>query len=155
VEVFAKDIMLKEFDTIHPSDPIKDAVKKILNGRVRPTTGRKTVSLMVIDDLGNLAGVISMFDILFHFRPTFMNYGLDCIDVWQGRLKPYFEQFETLTVEQVMSTPVLTVSPDDHLMVVLDIMVKKKCRRLPVLKDSKVLGIVYLSEVYAALFKQW
>lgn len=155
MEVFAKDIMVKEFDIIHPKAPIKDAVKKILNGKVRPMTGRKTVSLMVIDDLGNLAGVISMFDILFHFRPAFMNYGLDCIDVWQGKLKPYFEQFETQTVEQVMSTPVLTVSPDDHLMVVLDIMVKKKCRRLPVLADSKVLGIIYLSEVYATLFKQW
>jgi CBS domain-containing protein len=38
-------------------------------------------------------------------------------------------------------------------MVVIDRMVRKKCRRLPVLERSRVVGIVYLSEVYYHLCK--
>jgi CBS domain-containing protein len=54
-----------------------------------------------------------------------------------------------------MSSPVLFVSPDDDLMVVIDRMVRKKHRRLPVVENSMVVGIVYLSEVYYYLCKNW
>jgi CBS domain-containing protein len=54
-----------------------------------------------------------------------------------------------------MSTPVMTIGPDDHLMVIIDTMVKKKLRRLPVVENDKVLGVVYLYDVYHHLFKNW
>ncbi len=150
----ARDIMIQDFDTIRTDASIKEAVRMISKGKVRET-GYKTVSLMVTNELGQLAGVVSMFDILFHFRPSFLKYSIENIDVWHGKLKPYLEEFESMTVEQVMSTPVLSVAPEDHLMVIVDLMIKRKCRRLPVLQNSKVIGIVYLSEAYSKLFESW
>lgn len=151
MEIFAKDIMVKDFDTVSSKASVKDAVQKILAGRHRES-GYKTESIMVVDEFNKITGVISIYDILFHFRPTFLNYGLESIDVWKGRLKPHFEEFESLIVEQVMNSPVLTISLDDHLMVVMDMMVKKRCRRLPVVENDVIKGIVYQQEIFKALF---
>ncbi|MDY6911111.1 MAG: CBS domain-containing protein [Chloroflexota bacterium] len=150
----ARDIMVRDYDTIKPEAPIKEAVKLIFDGSVR-VTGHKTVSAMVIDESGQLQGVITMFDILYHFRPQILNYGVDSINFWEGELESYIKQFEGLTVAQVMTSPVRYVAPDDHLMTIIDRMVKRKCRRLPVLENSKLIGVVYLSDVYYCLCKQW
>ena len=151
MDIFARDIMVKDFDTINAKTSIKDAVQKILSGRQRES-GYKTESLMVTDEFNKLTGVISLYDVLFHFRPAFLNYGLDSIDVWKGKLKPHFEEFEALSVEQVMNSPVLSISPKDHLMVVLDMMVKKRCRRLPVVENDIIKGIIYQQEIFKSLF---
>ncbi|MFO8085985.1 MAG: CBS domain-containing protein [Desulfobacterales bacterium] len=154
MEILAKDIMIREVEEIKTDTPIKKAVYRIFHGKIRDT-GHKTVSLIVTDDFGKLVGVISLFDILYHFRPEFLNYGLETVEKWSGRLMPLLDEFKNLTVEQVMSSPVMTVGPDDHLMVIIDIMVKKKLRRLPVVENDKVLGVVYLYDVYYHLFKNW
>jgi CBS-domain-containing membrane protein len=154
MEIFARDVMTRDFETIRDDAPIKEAVHRILHGNVRQT-GHKTISLIVIDEFGRLEGVISIFDILYHFRPDFLNYGLDSIETWVGRLRPLLDQFQELTVEQVMSSPVMTVSPDDHLMVIIDKLVKKKLRRLPVVDGDKVVGVVYLYDAYYHLFHKW
>ena len=54
-----------------------------------------------------------------------------------------------------MSSPVITVRPRDDLMVVIDRMVKSKIRRLPVVEEEKILGIVYLSDVFYHVCKNW
>ncbi|MEE4356523.1 MAG: CBS domain-containing protein [Desulfococcaceae bacterium] len=154
MEFYARDVMVSNFSSISANASVRGAVEKILNAKLRPSSF-KTQSLMVTDEFGKLAGVVSIYDILFHFRPSILQYGLDSIAEWQGRLKPFLKEFENKTVEQVMNFPVLTVSPDDHLMVVLDTMIKKKCRRLPVVEDDKLLGIVYQPEVFMKIFGSW
>ena len=154
MNIKAKDIMVRDIETISVDAPLKDAVYRIFHGRVRET-GHKTMSLIVVDEFGKLAGIISLFDILYHFRPDFLNYGFESIDVWYGRLIPLLNRFREMTVEQAMSSPVMTVEPDDHMMVIIDIMVKRKLRRLPVVTEDKVLGVVYLFDVYYYLFRDW
>ena len=152
MKVTARDVMVKDFDTIRSNAPIEEAVRLIYNGKVRKT-GPKTASVMVIDRFNRLIGVISMFDILYHLRPPILDYMVSGIDFWNEELESYVKHFKGLTVKQIMSSPVLFVSPDDNLMLVIDRMVRKKCRRLPVLENSKVIGIVYLSELYYHLCK--
>jgi CBS domain-containing protein len=146
--------MVKNFDKIRSNAPIEEAVRLIYKGKVRET-GQKTASVMVIDRFNRLTGVISMFDVLYHLRPPVLNYMVSGIDFWNEELESYVKRFKRLTVKQVMSSPVLFVSPDDDLMVVIDRMVSKKHRRLPVVENSMVVGIVYLSEVYYYLCKNW
>jgi hypothetical protein len=45
--LFAKDIMVKDFDSIHMNAPIEDAIQAILNGKPRKT-GHKTKSQRTI-----------------------------------------------------------------------------------------------------------
>ncbi len=60
-----------------------------------------------------------------------------------------------MTVEQVMNSPVKYVSPDMDIMGIVDRRVKDKCRRLPVVEDTRVIGIVYLSEGCCHLCHDW
>ena len=83
-------------------------------------------------NFSHLLGMISMVDILYHLRPPFMNYELGNVQLWEGELEVYLDHFTDLRVEQVMNSPVITVTPRDDLMVVIDRMVKSGIRRLPV-----------------------
>ncbi|MBU2644391.1 CBS domain-containing protein [bacterium] len=150
----AKDIMFREYHTIRPEAPILEAVNLIFHGNIRKN-GYKTISLMVTNEFNQLVGVISMFDILYYFRPEFLNYGLDSIENWKGSLKPLLSNFSEMTVEHAMSSPVLTVSSEDHIMVLLDKMIKKKARRLPVIEDNKLVGVVYQSDIYDKIFGEY
>jgi CBS-domain-containing membrane protein len=150
----ARDIMITEFNTIHHDASITEAVRLIYSGKVRET-GFKTVCTMVTNHFGELVGVVSMFDILYHLRPPIMNYLGDSVHVGAQELESYVKQFKGMTVEQVMNSPVKYISPDTDIMVIVDRMVKDKCRRLPVVEDTRVIGIVYLSEVYCHLCREW
>lgn len=150
--LFAKDIMLTQFDKIHIHASVEQAIHTILNGKVRET-GHKTISLIVINDSNQLAGLVSMYDILYHLRPDFLNYGINGNELqWKGQLQILVQKIKAKKVYQVMSREVLGVSPDEHLMSVLDLMIKKRYRRLPVLENNKPVGIVYLSDIYYHLF---
>jgi predicted transcriptional regulator len=152
MSLYAKDIMVSNFDTIHMYAPIEEAIIKISQGKVRET-GYKTISLMVVDDLNKLCGVVSMFDILYHLRPDFLNFGINGEELqWEGQIKTLIDKFKDKKVHHIMSRNIIGADMDDHIMVILDRMVKKKYRRLPVLKNGKLHGIVYLSDIYHRLF---
>jgi CBS domain-containing protein len=152
--VCAKDIMVTNFDIIHLDAPVEEAIHKISNGIVRKT-GYKTDSVMVIDDFKRLCGVVTMFDVLYHLRPDFLNCGIDGTELnWEGQLEIILDKFKGKKVVDIMTHIVVGASMNDHIMVILDRMVKNKYRRLPVLQNNQPIGIVYLSDIFHRLFSQ-
>jgi CBS domain-containing protein len=151
----ARDIMVQDYHILKPDSAIEDAVSLIFKGKIR-AHGYKTVSALVIDEVGQLVGVLSMFDLLYHLRPAFLNYIPNSVNFYnEDEFESNINTFKQLTVAQVMSSPVRYIDPDVGLLTLVDIMVKEKCRRLPVLENSVLLGVVYLSEVYYYLCKTW
>lgn len=152
MQLFAKDIMVKNYDTIHMNEPAEKAIRKILTAKVRPT-GHKTVSLMVIDDAHRLVGTISMFYILYHLRPSFLNYGIDGDTLsWQGELDLFIKSVKEKTVSQIMNANILSIPPEEPLMAIVDRMVKDRIRRMPVVDNGKLVGVVYVSDIFYHLF---
>lgn len=150
--IHARDVMVTSFDRILQDAPIEDAINMILNGRIR-STGQKTISLIVVDDYGQMVGVISMYDILFHLRPDFLNLSVDADTLlWEGQLKRLTETLKSKKVNQLMSVNVTSAALDEHIIVILDKMIKNKFRRLPVLEGNKPIGIIYLFDVYYRIF---
>ncbi|WP_028579773.1 CBS domain-containing protein [Desulfogranum japonicum] len=154
MQLFAKDIMVKNFDTIHLDAPAVNAIRRILDAKIRPT-GHKTVSLMVVDDAYRLVGTISMFYILYHLRPSFLNYGIDGDTIsWKGELDQFIEAVKEKTVRQIMNPNILSISPDEPLMAIVDRMIKDRIRRMPVVDNGKLVGVVYISDIFFHLFKE-
>ena len=152
--IYAKDIMVSNFDTIHMEAPVEEAIHKISNGIVRKS-GYKTVSLMVVNDLKKLIGVVTMFDILYHLRPDFLNFGINGEELkWEGQIQPLMEIFQGKKVNHIMTRNIVGAKKDDHIMIILDRMVKNKYRRIPVLENDRPIGIVYLSDIYHHLFSK-
>ena len=149
---FVKDIMVTEFDTIGSNESIEKAIQMILHGKVRET-GDKTASLMVLDKVMMFVGIITRADILYHLRPSFLNYGIKGEEVaWSEQFDIAMKSLKEKQVRQLMSRKIVGASIDEHLMVILDRMVKNKYQRLPVLENGKPIGIVYLSDIYYYFF---
>jgi len=154
MRLFARDIMTKNFDTIHVDEPVEKAIKKILNAKVRPT-GHKTVSLMVIDDVHALVGTISMYYILYHLRPSYLNYGIDGNELsWKGEVDEFVRAVKEKKVAQIMNDNVLSVQPDEPVMSVLDRMIKNRIRRISVVEEGKLVGVIYMSDIFYHLFSE-
>ena len=148
------DIMATEYVTIGPDAPVSRAARLIFRGETRKT-GYKPFGIMVVDTFSHLLGMICMEDILYHLRPPFMNYELGNVPLWEGEMEIYLDHFTDLRVEQAMSSPVITASPRDDLIVAIDRMVKSKIRRLPVVEEEKIMGIVYLSDIFYHVCRNW
>jgi CBS domain-containing protein len=58
-------------------------------------------------------------------------------------------------VGDIMSTEVITIAPQTHLMMILDLMIKKHIRRLPVVEEEKILGIVYISDLFYNILERF
>jgi CBS domain-containing protein len=59
-----------------------------------------------------------------------------------------------IRVEDLMSTTLVSVKPDTHLLVVMDTMTRKHVRRLPVVENDRVIGIVYRSDLFNFMMKK-
>jgi CBS domain-containing protein len=154
MQLFARDIMTKNFDTIHMDAPVEKAIKMILNAKVRPT-GHKTVSLMVVDDGHALVGTISMYYILYHLRPSYLNYGIDGTEIsWKGEVDEFVRAVKEKKVEQIMNHTVLSVPPEEPVMSVLDRLIKNRIRRISVVDNGKLVGVIYMSDIFYHLFSE-
>jgi len=154
MDLKARDIMVQDYAIVRPNTLVREAACIIFEGRVRET-GYKSFGVMVVDDKGRLVGMVSVWDILYHVRPPFMKHQVGDGSLWEEEMDFHLEEFNDLMVEEIMSYPVLTASPDDHLMVLVNKMVKNRVRRLPVEDGDKLYGIVYLSDVYYHTYKSW
>jgi CBS domain-containing protein len=68
---------------------------------------------------------------------------------------------ETTTVEQIMNTPVLVIDPYISIEEALQTMAKSNVRRLPVVENKKLVGIITqrdisrISPIYHEIVKEW
>lgn len=59
---------------------------------------------------------------------------------------------KSIRVGDLMTTDVVTISPQTHLLTILDIMLKRHIRRLPVVSDQEVVGIVSKTDMAGAYY---
>lgn len=147
MKITARDIMTSRYHTLTPETPVSDAVS--LFKEASREEGRKIFGMMVLDDWGKLVGMLSMFDILLFTRPKHIHIwgmmeGLDIADI----VDTACEKARSVQVGDIMSPEVITIGPETHKFLILDIMIKKHVRRLPVVEDGQILGIVYISDLF-------
>jgi CBS domain-containing protein len=148
--MFAKDFMDIQFHTLHPKLSITEAVSVFQ--KASETEGKKIFGMMVTDDEDRLVGMLSMYDILNYAQPKHVSIlgemaDLDLDNAYRHRLK----SIQKITVNDIMTTEVITIKPDTHLMIIAEIMIKKHIRRIPVVDGTSVVGIVYVSDVFYSL----
>jgi predicted transcriptional regulator len=65
-----------------------------------------------------------------------------------GLYQNVLQRTRNVQVCDLMSSDVLTIQPDTHILVIIDLMIKRHVRRLPVVENENILGMVYISEVF-------
>lgn len=150
MERTARDVMETALHTLSPKTSIADAVKafKVASEEQR----RKVLGMMVTNEQDQLVGMLSMYDILLLMRPKHIHiWGeMNDIDV-NGFIDEACSRIRSILVGDIMATDVITITPDTHVLMIVDIMLKKHIRRIPVLENDKVVGIVHMPQVFYRL----
>ena len=111
-----RDLMSPKREVVDPQDAVISAIELMVE--------RDVGSVLVVDRAGRLVGIFTERDLLRHYLEA-------------------QSKFLYLTVDQVMTSPVVTVSPTTTLDAALDLMATKNIRHLPVVdKEGKVVGYV-------------
>lgn len=143
----ARDLMDDCFQTLRPEMSIAEAVR--IFQRAGRMSGQKVFGIMVTDASRALVGMLSIYDIFLLLGPKHIrSWGeMEDLDV-SGLLEAACRRAQAILVGDIMTTEVISITPETHLLLIIDIMIKKHVRRLPVLEGGKIAGIVYISRVF-------
>jgi CBS domain-containing protein len=120
----AEDIMTENLVTIRPETSIREAIEMLI--------GKEISGLPVVDHQGRLVGVITEFAML---------------------AMVYDHEVRNQTVGQHMTREVITVNVDDPISRIADLCIVHRVRRLPVMRDSKLVGLIARRDVLKALYE--
>ncbi len=152
--MIARDIMQTRFHTLSPRDTIAEAVRHFQIAI--KDEQKKVFGLMVTDEDDHLVGMLSMYDILLFIQPKHVHIWGEMEDIDPSQLyDERLERVKSILVGDIMTPEVVTITPDSHLMVIADIMIKKHIRRLPVVDGPEIVGIVYVSDVFHHLLEKF
>lgn len=132
----ADDIMSMNVISVSPETDIHEVAKTLLDGRVS--------AVPVVDDQGNLLGMISEGDLLRRRES-----GTERESSWWLRLlqnpnelAEEYVKTHGQTAKDVMTREVITVTEETPVSEIAAILEKNRIKRVPVLHDGKVVGIV-------------
>ncbi len=152
--MLASDVMTTRFVSLKPENTIAEAVNHFQ--AASREQGKNVFGLMVTDDADRLVGMLSMYDILLFVQPRHANIWQELEDEEQARIfGELLGRVKSICVGDLMTTDVVTITPQTHLMAIVDIMIKRHIRRLPVVQDREVVGIVYISDLFYHLLQQY
>lgn len=148
-----RNLLTTDFETIGAEDTIHEAAailaeldRKCLD---QGTVGAKT--LIVQDQEGYFIGLLTMLDILAAIEPPFLRDADHLVGIgWDGLFAEIVHQAENHLVREAMTDAeeIIAVDPDDRLIKVVELMVKHRLRRLPVLEEGKVVGVIRLYHIF-------
>jgi CBS domain-containing protein len=153
MDITAREVMDTRYSTLSPRMTIGEAFRVFQKaGEERQRT---VFGMVVTDAAGQLLGMLSLYDLLLLIRPKHIHIWGEIKDVdVSGILDAALTRARSMLVSDIMTTDLITITPDMHLLRIIDIMIKKHVRRLPVLEDGKMVGIVYLSRVFQQLLER-
>lgn len=143
----AADVMSTTFHSLSPDMAIPDAA--LAFRKACDEENRRIFGMVVVGSDGAMQGMLSMYDLLLMIRPKHVHlWGvMDDIEL-RGLLDNVCQRTKSVLVRDIMSTDVITVSSETPVLLVLDLMIKKHVRRVPVVENGRMLGIVYISDLF-------
>lgn len=143
----ASDVMCQSVVTVTPETAITDAVRIMLDRRIS--------GLPVIDDAGAPVGMVTEGDLLRRVElGTDRRFpGWRSWLVSSGREALEYARSHARRVSEIMTAPVTSVSLDTELTEIVALMESRRIKRIPVLEDGRVVGIVTRADLLRALQK--
>lgn len=150
----AKDIMeplgLGE-GSVSPSDDLRTAVKKMATAQ-RSSERIGVKGLPVIGENGELAGMISVAEVLKAIVPSYLSTANIGNFAWDGMLEDIAKKVGNKKVENFMTRELVTVYDDASLMECAGLIIDHNLHRLPVMDSSgHVCGMIFIRDIYNAL----
>jgi acetoin utilization protein AcuB len=133
-DILVRDWMSAPVYTILPNTPVATAHKIMKDKNIRrlPVMGEHEI-----------VGIITLGDIR-QASPS----DATTLSIWE--LNYLWSQ---LAVDRIMTTPVVTVSPDEPILNAAELMLKHKISGIPVVKGKALVGVVTESDIFRMLVR--
>jgi len=120
--MLVKEVMNRNVKTVRPEDTVKDAASIMNNHRIG--------SLVVVSGTGEVVGILTERDILTDVVAT-------------GK------SADEVKVSEIMTPNIVTITPDKTLEEAADIMTENRIKKLPVVHEGRLVGIVTATDLIA------
>jgi CBS domain-containing protein len=141
----AKDVMTSTVISVQPDATILQAARQMLQHRIS--------GLPVIDHGGELVGILSEGDFLRRRETGTERRRSRWLEflMGPGRLAVEYSHSHGSKVTEVMTTDVHTVTEDTNLEDIVDLMERRRIKRVPVMRGKNVVGMVTRSNLMHAM----
>lgn len=141
----AVDVMVRNVVTVHPETEVADAVKLLAEHDIS--------ALPVVDDRGALVGMLSEADLIHRAEIGTEKHRPWWVEAVTGAstLAAEYAQAYGRTVDALMTTTLVTVSEDTTLAEIASIFERQRIKRVPVVREGRLVGIVSRSNLIQAL----
>jgi CBS domain-containing protein len=141
----AVDVMVRGVVTVHPETSISDAITLLIEHDIS--------ALPVVDDEAKLVGVLSEADLIRRaelgtekHRPWWMEAVTGA-----AALAEEFAKAHGQKVGDLMTTKVVSVGEDTPISDIATLLERHRIKRVPVIRDGKVIGVISRSNLIQAL----
>src|SRR6516165_2504909 len=143
--MIASDVMTRTVLSVRPDATIAEAIRLMLDNRIS--------GLPVIDEAGRLVGMLTEGDLLRRgetgterHRPRWLE-----ILMGPGRLAGDYVRTHGRRIGEVMTRDPVSVTPDTPLKEVVELMERRRIKRVPVLDGDVPVGILSRADLLRAL----
>jgi CBS domain-containing protein len=147
-----KEIMEPLHNWLTPEMSVLQAI--LVMQRTKRDHGLSVNGIVVLDNDLKIVGILSTKDILRMLIPSYMYLDgmTDESTSWESMRADRTDKANGLHVRDIMTEDVRVIHLNESIMRCADIMLVEQIRRLPVVgTDGRVLGVVYLRDVYNAV----
>jgi CBS domain-containing protein len=132
----AREIMHKDLTAVTEKDRVQDALHALYNQRLS--------GLPVVKEDWVLVGFLSETDILKAAFPTYLEFLAQSsfLDDSEGGLVERLATVANRLVGELMNPHPFFVEPSSSLVTVADLMIRKRIKRLPVVENGRLVGII-------------
>ncbi|HLH48617.1 MAG TPA: CBS domain-containing protein, partial [Roseiarcus sp.] len=140
-----KDVMTKSVVSVSPKASVAEALDTMTRSHIS--------GLPVIDDTGSLVGIVSEADFLRRCELGTEQPGSHWLAsiFLPGRAANIYARAHARRVEEIMSTDIATIDKTGGLDEAVAIMERRRVKRLPVLSEGKLVGMLTRADFVRAL----
>ena len=141
----AADVMVSKVITVRPDISVREIAEILLENRIS--------AVPVVDENGAPVGIVSEGDLIHRVETGTELHRSWWLEFLTGRnvLARDFVKSHARKAADVMTHPVITVTPDMPLGELASLLEKHRIKRVPVVKDGRIVGIVSRANLVQAL----
>ncbi|NTV30764.1 CBS domain-containing protein [candidate division WWE3 bacterium] len=135
------DVMTDEVITVRETTPFKQIVNILIQNKIS--------GVPVVDDTDSLVGIISEKDLLLRLFPEHEDFYKTFKEYYDAELiRKEVGKLSRFVAQDLMTNKVITVQKDEPVLGACALMLVHNIRRLPVVEENHVIGIVTTNDLY-------
>jgi len=143
----AADVMVAKVISVRTDTSVGEIAETLLTNRIS--------AVPVLDDNGHLVGIVSEGDLIHRVEADTERHRSWWLELLTGReiLAREFVKSHSRKAADVMTRSVVTVKPDTPLTDLASLLEKHRIKRVPVIQDGKIVGVVSRANLIQALVR--